>query len=143
MQQSPSLPNTTSIVFDTNVLISAFVFKKFAGDVYQYCAERYSLYTSEWILAELSRKLASPKFKIPPVLQDAILLQVRADATVLYPTNALPTNSRDLDDNPILQVALFINADFLITGDDDLLELTRIDMVEIIRPRKFFEQYIA
>lgn len=111
--------------------------------VYQHCAERYSLYTSEWILTELSEKLGSKKFKLPLALQELIVKQVTQDAQLVFPTNELPTDSRDPDDNNVLQVALFIEADFLVMGDRDLLVLERINTTEIINPGQFFEQYIA
>ncbi|MEZ0487245.1 hypothetical protein [Fibrella aquatica] len=58
--------------------------------------------------------------------------------------NQLPTDSVDPDDNNVLRVALFVNANFLITGDEKhLLPLKRIGNTEIISPRAFYEQYIA
>lgn len=107
-----NLSPSTKVVFDTNVLISAFIFKKFSGEIYNYCAERYTLYTSQWILDELTEKLTSKKFKLPVSLQEKILSQVNNDARIVYPTNDLPTNSRDPDDNNVLQITLFVNADF-------------------------------
>lgn len=138
------LPASTSIVFDTNVLVSAFVYKKSAGQVYQYCAERYVLYTTEWVLNELRSVLGRDKFRLPVALQDEILEQVRTDAILVLPTNNLPTNSSDLDDNNVLRAALFTAADFLITGDEKhLLVLERVETTEIISPRTFFDRYVA
>ncbi|GAB2599751.1 putative toxin-antitoxin system toxin component, PIN family [Spirosoma areae] len=140
---STNLLPSTKILFDTNVLISAFIFKKFPGEVYQYCAERYSLYTSEWMLEELTGILRGAKFKLPLSLQEDILLQVRADAQIVSPTNDLPTDSRDPDDNNVLQVALFIEANFLITGDRDLLDLENVSNTKIISPKTFFDRYMV
>lgn len=137
------LPPDTRLVFDTNVLVSAFVYKKFAGEVYQHCAERYYLFTSAWILEELADKLTH-KFKLPEPVQNDILAQVRADTRLVLPTNALPTDSSDPDDNYVLQAALFVDANVLITGDKEhLLPLRRIANTEIISPREFYERYIA
>ncbi|NDU93876.1 putative toxin-antitoxin system toxin component, PIN family [Spirosoma terrae] len=136
------LAPSTAIVFDTNVLLSAFIFRKFAGDVYQYCAERYLLYSSEWMLAELSEKLESKKFRLPLTLQETILVQVREDVQLVYPTNEMPNYSRDPDDNNVLRLALFIKANFIITGDRDLLDLGQVEKTEIISPKLFFERYM-
>ncbi|WP_461064779.1 putative toxin-antitoxin system toxin component, PIN family [Spirosoma horti] len=143
METPLRLPASTLVVFDTNVLLSAFIFKKFSGEVYQYCTERYLLYTSEWMLTELSRKLESKKFKLPLTLQKLILEQVSKDARLVIPTNDLPINSRDPDDNNVLQVALFVKANFIITGDRDLLDLKEVGGVTIINPSDFYQRYIA
>ena len=137
------LPHDTRIVFDTNGLLSAFVHKKFAGEVYECCAEQYQLFTSEWILDELNEKLSN-KFKLPIQLRQEIADRLRSDAQIATPTNSMPTNSPDSDDNNVLRVALFVNADFLITGDQKhLLPLKQIAEMAIISPREFYERYIA
>lgn len=137
------LPADTRIVFDTNVLISAFVFKKFAGELYEHCASQYRIITSEWILNELAEKLEQ-KFKIPALIRQEILIRTQSDAQVSVPTNDLPTDASDPDDNYVLRVALFVKSDFLITGDGKhLLPLKRVGNTEIISPREFYERYIA
>lgn len=108
-----------------------------------YCAERDTLYTSEWILDELAEKPQSKKFKLTPPLQEIISLQVKEDAQLVYPTNELPTLSRDPNDNNVLQVALFVNANFLITEDSDLLVLEQVANTRIINSKTFFDRYIA
>ncbi|SOD88724.1 putative toxin-antitoxin system toxin component, PIN family [Spirosoma fluviale] len=138
-----SLRSSTKVLFDTNVLLSAFIFKKTPAEVYQYCAERYTLYTSEWLLNELAEILKREKFKLPLSLQVAILQQVRIDAQLVNPTNNLPTDSRDPDDNNVLQVALFVKADFIITGDRDLLDLKQVIDTVMISPATFYERYIG
>ncbi|GAB3771765.1 hypothetical protein GCM10028818_10990 [Spirosoma horti] len=95
------------------------------------------------MLTELSRKLESKKFKLPLTLQKLILEQVSKDARLVIPTNDLPINSRDPDDNNVLQVALFVKANFIITGDRDLLDLKEVGGVTIINPSDFYQRYIA
>ena len=51
-----NLTPSTRVVFDTNVLISTFVFPGFAANVYDHCALHFELYTSEWILSEFDKK---------------------------------------------------------------------------------------
>ena len=69
------------------------------------------------------------KFGYLPERRDHIIDTIRERHIVIFPTNDLPTDSRDPDDNNVLQAALFINADFLITGDRDLLDLERVNTV--------------
>ncbi|GAB3979371.1 hypothetical protein GCM10028806_44560 [Spirosoma terrae] len=94
------------------------------------------------MLAELSEKLESKKFRLPLTLQETILVQVREDVQLVYPTNEMPNYSRDPDDNNVLRLALFIKANFIITGDRDLLDLGQVEKTEIISPKLFFERYM-
>ena len=143
METPSRLSASTSIVFDTNVLISAFIFKNTAGEVYQYCAERYTLFTTDWLLDELQDVLSRKKFRLPTALQLDILDQVKEDMQLVHPNNSLPTDSIDPDDNYVLQAALFVQANFLITGDEKhLLPLAKVENVELIRPALFFDRYI-
>ena len=47
---------------------------------------------------------------------------------------------RDPDDNPILSAAVAYHCKFLVTGDDDLLELKSFSGVEILSVRAFAER---
>jgi hypothetical protein len=133
---------STRIVFDTNILISTFVFPGFAAKVYDHCALHFGLYTSEWILSEFNKKMEQ-KFRYKPEQRKQIIDTIRERHIVAFPTNDLPTNSRDPDDNNVLQVALFVEADFIITGDQDLLDLGKVNNTEIVNPKAFFERYMA
>ncbi|GAB4022228.1 putative toxin-antitoxin system toxin component, PIN family [Spirosoma koreense] len=137
-----NLSSSTRIVFDTNVLISTFVYPGFAADVYDYCALHFELYTSEWILTEFDEKLEH-KFRYLPEQRNRIIDVIRERHLIVFPTNDLPTDVRDPDDNNVLQVALFVDANFLITGDRDLLDLARVSALEIVSPKLFFDTYIA
>ena len=141
---SQRLPADTRIIFDTNVLISVFVFKQEADKVYQYYSAQYNLCTTQWILNELQNVLGRNKFKLPQHLQNEIIDQIRIDSLLFELTNDLPTDSPDPDDNNVLRAALFIHAGFLITGDaKHLLPLKRVGNTEVISPRDFYERYIA
>ncbi len=130
------------IVFDTNVLLSAFLFRGFSAKVYDVCSVKFELFTSEWILAELKEKLIE-KFGIPNEKASEIRSIIIAKSSIKLPTNKLPVICRDSDDNNILQLSDFINANYIITGDNDLLILKNYKNAIIITPRKFFEMFFA
>ncbi|PIR63086.1 MAG: putative toxin-antitoxin system toxin component, PIN family, partial [Candidatus Pacebacteria bacterium CG10_big_fil_rev_8_21_14_0_10_42_12] len=65
----------------------------------------------------------------------------------VYGIIVLPTKSkaevRDKKDQDILDTAISGKADFLVTGDDDLLVLandTRVGKLNILTPREFVEK---
>ena len=45
---------------------------------------------------------------------------------------------RDNDDNYIIEAAVKVNADAIITGDKDLLVLKKYNNVSILSPREFY-----
>lgn len=51
----------------------------------------------------------------------------------------IPTVTRDPDDDYLVALARNSEADVLVTGDRDLLDLEQID-VEVLAPRQFVEQ---
>ena len=138
-----TLPSPTRIVFDTNVLISTFVFPGFAADVYDFCALHFELFTSEWILTEFDEKM-NDKFRLSSEMRIRIIDTIREKHVVLSPTNDLPTDSHDPDDNNVLRAALFIDAHFLITGDaQHLLPLKKVGGTTIISPQDFYNRYVV
>lgn len=52
----------------------------------------------------------------------------------------IPTVTRDPDDDYLVALARKSDADVLVTGDRDLLDLEQID-VEVLAPREFVEQF--
>lgn len=120
------------IVFDTNVLISAFVHKKFSGLVYENCITHHLLFTSKWILDEVDRTLTD-KFALPENERTKIVDSITSRFIVLTPTTKLPTICSDADDNNVLQVCESAKADILITGDRRLVEITTFNYCKSLR----------
>ena len=125
-----------NIVFDTNVLISAFVFGGTSGNVLEFCIENDDLYVSEWIINEITKVLDS-KFHFPQKEIETIRSLINAGFNIINPHTPLPVLCRDKDDNNILQLAESIKANFIITGDKDLLILKRYRKTNIVMPSEF------
>lgn len=126
------------IVLDTNILISAFVFRGKAAAVFDHCALREELFVSQWILDELSQKL---RFKFNVEERDILemLSLIAEKSSLVQPHTPLPTVCRDMDDNNILQLAESVQADYLITGDKDLLVLDTYQDTRIVAPAQFLD----
>jgi len=80
-------------------------------------------------------------FEVKFELEENKLLKIKSivqnDFTFIYPDNPLPDICRDPDDNHILQLAQYIEADYIITGDKDLLILEQFEGTLIISPSDF------
>jgi putative PIN family toxin of toxin-antitoxin system len=129
------------IVFDTNVLISAFVFNGFSKEVFEYCFSYHQLYTSPWILNEFREKMGV-KLKVPEDKIAVVIELIKEGYRIVNPTGVLPRVCRDEYDNNILLLAKFIKADYIITGDKDLLSLKEYEGTQIESPRGFWEKAI-
>jgi uncharacterized protein len=127
------------VVVDSNILISAIAFGGKPEDVVR-LADRgeIRLYLSPYILDEVRRILLGPKFSV--ALSDIEdFLDFLRFTTVRRRAPALHV-SRDPKDNPILECAVAARADFLVTGDRDLLDLERYEKIRIVTPADFVRQ---
>ena len=129
------------VIFDTNVLLSSLLFPGFSTKVYDFCAVSYNIFSSDWLLDELVGKLTG-KFKLTDEQAEEYLDLLKERMAVVHPFNELPDACRDADDNHVLQLADYIQADCIITGDKDLLILERYQGTQILSPRQFYTSYI-
>jgi putative PIN family toxin of toxin-antitoxin system len=118
------------VVFDTNVLLSLFVFKdsRFAPLRGEVAAGRWTALTSAPCLAEYRRVLGYPLFALTDERQEAayaayLALACMVDA-VPQPAVALP-RCKDRDDQKFLELARDGGAHWLVTADKLLLKLRR------------------
>ena len=129
-------------VVDTNILIRALI--KPHGTVgpilTQLAANAYALVYSQPLLDELVEKLALPRIRVKYGLDNQAiettlaLLALRGE--LVQPTRAVRV-CRDPDDNALIEAALAGGAEYVVTGDEDLLVLKKFATVRIVTPRLF------
>lgn len=118
------------VVFDTNVLVSLFVFTdtRFAPLWGEVVSGGWIALTSAPCLAEFRRVLGYPLFALAPAQQEAAyaayLARVEAIDAVAQNAIALP-RCKDRDDQKFLELARDGGAHWLVTADKLLLELRR------------------
>ena len=133
-----------TIVFDSNVIISAFITTSgTTKDVFLYCGERFRIIISDYIINEVSKKLRNKlgfsRTEIKEVT-DFLETHTKLPLTLPSPLRGEDKGEGDKKDNPILNLAVSANADFLISGDKDLLVLKKIKGVKIISPAEFWKE---
>ena len=79
------------------------------------------------------------KIKIPRVLATEIDDYLRSNLTVVKPANIPANVCRDSTDLAVIGTAVAARAEYLVTGDSDLLSLKRYRKVRIVSPRQFWE----
>jgi putative PIN family toxin of toxin-antitoxin system len=130
------------VLLDTNVLASAAATRGLCADVLRAVFASHELLVSEDVLSELKKVLKS-KFGVEQRLIDDSIELLRQDA-VLCRCGSLPkVKVQDKDDLPILGAAISANAQVLVTGDKELLNLGSIENVEIVSPWQFHEKLKA
>jgi putative PIN family toxin of toxin-antitoxin system len=127
------------VVLDTNILLAAFAARGLCEALLQACLESCRIVLSEHILKELHEHLTR-KLKVPARQVESIIVFLREQAEIVAPAKVPGKACRDKDDLPVLGTALAGNAEFLVTGDKDLLALKHYQGIPIVGPRAFYDQ---
>lgn len=134
------------IVCDTNVLLSAYLFRSGAlawlRDVVD--AQQVCLVFDRHTAAELLRVLAYPKFSLTGTERECVLLRVMSHAEVHAPRitgvrKSTAPSCRDPSDQMFIELAYASQAQALVTGDKDLTALTPLSSVAILTPQQLRE----
>ena len=125
-------------VFDTNVLIAAIITEGICSKLLRRARiGEFSLVSCPFIMKEL-RRILSMKFRLPRE-ELALAMEPISEATsrVIEHNLKITGICRDTDDDNVIACAVAAKADYLVTGDSDLLELKSYRGVKIATPRDF------
>lgn len=128
------------IILDTNLLISFLISKKFNSIDNLIQNKKITLIFSDELICEFVEVVNRPKFEkyfskndIDKILdyfdQYGKLIKVKSDINIC----------RDEKDNFLLNLSIDSKADYLITGDNDLLVLDKIERTKILNFNDFIE----
>lgn len=130
------------VVLDTNVLVSGLAYPlSIPGNIVSVWRQGgLDVVLSHFILDELRRVL--PRLKritlTPEEIRD-LLDSLMFMADIVEPIEAIDENLRDNNDQPVLQTFVAAQAEYLITGDKDLLILAQD--YPIITPGDFWRRH--
>lgn len=130
------------VVLDANVLVSAAI--SAAGPPRQIVSAwvdgRFELVASPALLEELSDVLARPRFRrfISIATAGDFIDGLAEDAEILDDPPAQPGLSPDPDDDYLITLARAAKADYLVSGDRHLLDLTDPGP-PVLTPRQFLD----
>jgi putative PIN family toxin of toxin-antitoxin system len=130
-------------VFDTNVLIAAIITEGICSKLLNRArAGEFSLLSCPFIMKEL-RHILSKKFGLS---REDIALAMEpigeAVSQVIEHNLKITDICRDANDDNIITCALAAKADYLVTGDFDLLEIRNYQGIKIVTPRDFEALFI-
>ena len=136
-----------SAVVDTNLFVSASILHRGVPHDLIAAWERneFTLLISDDQRTEVGNTLVRPKFArygVSSTQVRSLLNRIAKQAVLALPIAESPLPVRDLKDEPILASALGGDADYLVTGDDDLLVLDgdpRLGKLRIVTARAFLD----
>jgi putative PIN family toxin of toxin-antitoxin system len=126
------------VCLDTNVLVAAFATRGLCADVLRTVLAEHDLVIGEVILTEL-RRVLSTKLKVPADRLDAIDAVFAPFPIIPKPAQPATNAIRDAADRWIVATAVAGNADVLVTGDRDLLDVAEELPLRTVEPRAFWE----
>jgi uncharacterized protein len=135
--------STKNVVIDTNVFVSAVLFPKSVPRTLVdqlFRNPRIVVLGSTETFTELTKTLLLSKFSQYATLTTRIVFLEEIESLIDWVTISEKVNDcRDSRDNKFLEVAVSGQANYIITGDNDLLTLNLYRGIEIITPRDFLE----
>jgi putative PIN family toxin of toxin-antitoxin system len=126
------------VFFDTNVLIAAFVARGTCSDLFDYCLSEHTICISQGVLDEFSDRLIN-KFGFTRINVEQAVSFVKGNVLVLSCDPLSSRICRDPDDDNVLAAAVSGKVQCVVTGDEDLLVLKRIQKIPIIKPSEFWK----
>ena len=126
------------VVLDSNVIIAAFAARGLCNALFESCIGNHDIILCEEILSEIADNLKR-KIHLPDDIIHQILLLLKSHATIVIPEKVEIKACRDKKDLMVLGSAVTGKAQYIITGDKDLLSVGKFKDIEIVDPRTFWD----
>ena len=125
-------------VFDTNVLLAAFLTEGVCEKLLTRARKNhFDLITCPFILREFERILLKKFSATKQEKETALALIAEASLDMVDPSETPSGACRDRDDDNVLACAMEAAAEYLVTGDKDLLHMKTFKGIRIVTPREF------
>lgn len=127
------------VVLDTNIFISILKRGKLRSILDYWIDGKFDLVISDEILEEIFRVLLRPKFNFTAEEIENLGSLIFERAIMCNPIQKI-TICKDRDDNKFIECALKGEAEYIVSGDSDLLTLKKFKNIEIISPIEFLNK---
>jgi len=131
------------VVLDTNVLISALLFKgELSGIVGLWQKGKIIPIISKETFDELRAVLEYPKFSLSPAeIKSLIEHEILPFFEVVNVSKHIKGACRDPGDDKFISCAISASADWIVTGDKDLFDLEKYQSIRIVHASDFIKMY--
>jgi len=130
-------------VVDTNVVVSAAINPRGtpAQVILAWESGAFTWIISEPLLQELNITLGAERVKRYLVWDEALIedfiLRVRGSADIVAPRHEIHRIVTDPPDNRVLEAVVEGDAEYIVSGDRDLLDLKHYESTRIVTPAQF------
>lgn len=125
-------PNPPKVVFDCNIFVQMMLNPHGSAGACKALIEKgeITLFISPRVLAEVAEVLSRPRFKqlVPGMTSERVDAFVEEIAAISIPITNVPEEfryERDPEDEPYLNLALVTGARYIVSLDNDLLDLMK------------------
>ncbi|NCO55709.1 MAG: putative toxin-antitoxin system toxin component, PIN family [Bacteroidetes bacterium CG02_land_8_20_14_3_00_31_25] len=135
------MKRTNRLVFDTNVVVSAFLFPdSYVAKAFEKGLKSGTIFISEETLEELQEVLLRDKFDkyLPKPIRQAFVQKFEILVAMIDITETIIA-CRDPKDDKFLSLAVSANAEYIVSGDHDLLVLNPFRNILILSPFEFLK----
>ena len=128
------------IVVDANIFISSFFW---GGNprriVERIIAGQDVLFITKEILDEIEDVIRRPKFHAREEEIHYFINSIEELGNRITAKNKIENGSSDKDDNKYIECGIAASVDYIISGDNHLLEIGKYENIEIIDARRYLE----
>ncbi len=133
------------VLCDTNIFVSYLLTPKTAGPIHTIVEAallgEFTFLLPEDLCEELARKAKGKKYLTGRITREDLeeLVTLLKEVAELIPEirTPIPAATRDSKDDYLLAYALVGQADYLVTGDEDLLTIKQVEKTKILTARAF------
>jgi putative PIN family toxin of toxin-antitoxin system len=104
-------------------------------------AGKYTLVFPQELLSEMRKKTAEKPYLVKHIVQEDmeefIKLLISAGEMVRPIAEKIPAATRDVKDDYLIAYTLIGECDYLVTGDEDLLDVKEVGKLKIVSPSEF------
>lgn len=125
------------ILFDTNVLIAAFLRGGSSYEVIEQAIHEHEIYYTTFIINEF-RRVFKDKFHYPESMVNEFVVFIKRFFIKGITADGIESICRDSDDDQVLADGVINGINIIITGDKDLLVLKTHKGIKIIHPNKYW-----
>jgi putative PIN family toxin of toxin-antitoxin system len=131
------------VLLDTNILVSALLFKgELAAIVDLWKKGKIMPVLSKETFAEFKTVLEYPKFsltvqEIKVIVEEEMLPYFE----IIEVANNIGGRCRDADDDKFIACAVAASADFIVSGDRDLLDMGKYKSIRIVSASAFLKMF--
>lgn len=132
------------VVIDTNIFVSSFFGGKPREIIDLWKNQLITLCLSKNIIEEYVEVLQRIGLKNEKELEELLRLIAKGyNCIFTAKTPSLKIVEKDPDDDKFFECAVALNAQFIISGDKEVLKIKNYGSIEIVTPTEFLEMFIS